>query len=773
LYAQDRSLFNNFVKRKNTVSSKASETRKSILQYGKPSLSADFQPAALQPLSPLDQSLPSAPPLSASSSSATAANTGGGLGNISGNVNYRGTAPLVVDSDVSISGIETLNGARVLIGNFDIDKDRLGIDGATSGSENGVSWNYDQSRGVLTLDSTAGVSSGIYQGLLRRVTYVNTDANNPGPARNIQFSLGNLLANPDNGHFYQFVTGGDNVGVAWTDARDRAGGTNYLGRTGYLATITSEIEQQFIQSRVSGNGWIGASDIVDFQASGNRGSWRWVTGPEGTEDGGRGRQFWQGLGGAAGSGPVGGNYNNWDLARGEPNNTTNDQQPGGENYAHIVGDPGAGNIGKWNDLPNQRADNYAGILAYQPRGYIVEYGGLSSDSSPAITASVTLNFTGAVGGSGTPAVGTTTNAPSLNNVTDSNNFNRPELLWRNYSATSPSRGQNIVWTLDYNPANGANAFTINGDPRLSKLIQEVGDTGWEIEGLFDVDGNQISDILWRNYRTGENSLWFMTFDNNTGLQIDGSRSQALTTVSDVNWEIDGFTNFDSAGGPEILWHNYRTGETRIWAYDFNAGVAGPGALTANQSRSQAVGPSVGPDWYIEGWADFNNDQVADFLWRNYRTGENVIWSLNGDPTGNSPYLTPGASRVLPQVEDSLWEIAEVLDFDSDGTADIFWRNYRTGENVLWGMARGASIDPTKSGAITQVPDAQWRLDGSADFTGDGVTDLVWRNYRTGENIIWGMRIEGGRYATNAGFNLTQVPDLGWEVEGPSPQRDIA
>lgn len=710
-------------------------------------------------------------PLSASSSSssAVAADVSGGLGNISGNINYRGTTPQVVDSDLTITNVGTLNGARVLIGNFDASKDRLGIDGATSGSQDGINWNYDQARGVLTLDSATALSSDVYQGLLRRVTYANTDASNPGAARNIQFSLGNLLANPENGHFYEFVT---NEGISWTDARTAADGRpTYLGKRGYLATITTQAEQDFIQSRVSGNGWIGASDEAV------EGDWRWLTGPEGlaaNDNGGTGQLYWRGNStGAA----INGRYNNWDLQRNEPNNTTTN----GEDYAHIVGNANAGNIGKWNDLPDQQ--DYTNIGAYRPQGYVVEYGGLPTDSSPTVSASVTLNFTGAVGNAGTPAVGASSRVPNFGGTADANGFNRPEILWRNYGNGLDS-GQNAVWSINYDTANPTNPFSLDTDSRLTKWIREIRDTDWEIEGLYDVDNNGITDIFWRNYGngpdSGKNAVWFMTFDANTGINVDVSstaRTQTLRPVEDTSWEMEGVTNFGGSSGPQILWRNYRTGDIAIWAYNYDSNVAGTGALTLDLSRSRTLARNVPTEWFIEGWADFNNDAIPDILWRNYRTGENAIWKLNNTTTGNNPYFNDADGYVITPIVDTQWEVADVIDFDTDGVADILWRNYSTGGIGIWGMQNSGDYDPAKTNAIITPPvtDTQWRIDGTADFTGDGVPDWVWRNYRTGETNMWAMKRDasnGNRYAFDAGSVIFRVQDVTWEIEGPSPSRDI-
>src|SRR5690606_29984147 len=82
-------------------------------------------------------------------------------------------------------------------------------------------------------------------------------------------------------HFYEFRS----TLVNWAQARALAGTFVKNGMRGYLATITSAAENEFVRTRLKGDGWIGASDLA-FE-----GQWRWVTGPEGLEEAGKGRYF--------------------------------------------------------------------------------------------------------------------------------------------------------------------------------------------------------------------------------------------------------------------------------------------------------------------------------------------------------------------------------------------------------------------------------------------------------------------------------------------------
>ncbi len=93
-------------------------------------------------------------------------------------------------------------------------------------------------------------------------------------------------------------------------------------------------------------------------------------------------------------------------------------------------------------------------------------------------------------------------------------------------------------------------------------------------------------------------------------------------------------------------------------------------------------------------------------------------------------------------------------FNGDGKSDIFWL-YRTGENVVW-LMDGTNV--TTAASLPTVP-TDWNLFTSPDFNGDGITeilsdfngdartDIFWRNNVTGENAAWLM--DGTNIATAA------------------------
>lgn len=133
-----------------------------------------------------------------------------------------------------------------------------------------------------------------------------------------------VILNPDNGHYYQLVEVYGS-GLSWYEARDAAAALSYNGMPGYLATVTSAQEDNFIANtfpRIKPEYvWLGATDEA------NEGDWQWITG-----------EPW--------------NYTNWDPGPGEPN--------GGTFENCLDYDDG---IIKWNDANCGRRQNF----------YLVEY----------------------------------------------------------------------------------------------------------------------------------------------------------------------------------------------------------------------------------------------------------------------------------------------------------------------------------------------------------------------------------------------------------------
>ena len=177
--------------------------------------------------------------------------------------------------------------------------------------------------------------------------------------------------NPLTKHWYEATTTNTN----WTTAKENAANSVFFGKIGYLATLTSAAENNFIWKLMSSDAWVGGSDNMDqinlalgrtvFTTQGSsysatsttqaEGKYYWVTGPEaGTPI----------SNGNTGNGVVNVNdsYINWNGR--EPNNSGSN-----EHYIQLYSQQS----GRWNDLPN------SSVLTS-----VIEYGGSAADDNSSV-----------------------------------------------------------------------------------------------------------------------------------------------------------------------------------------------------------------------------------------------------------------------------------------------------------------------------------------------------------------------------------------------------
>ncbi|WP_276378624.1 T9SS type B sorting domain-containing protein [Flavobacterium sp. H4147] len=464
-----------------------------------------------------------------------------------------------------------------------------------------VTTNWDATAGKLSITSPTGIDV-LYSDLVaavKDVVFTNSSASASG-TRTFSITIGNANYLPSTQHYYLFVP---NVGITWTSAKAAAEASIYYGLKGYLATILSQDEAQLIGEQASGTGWIGGSDAE------TEGVWKWVTGPE--------------------AGTVM-SYTFWNT--GEPNNQ------GDEDYAHIT-QPGIGIRGSWNDLSN------TGSLtpgdAYQPKGYVVEYGGMPGESPLEIAASTKITI---------PVV---TPAANPSPVCDSGTFT--------FNATATA-GATISW---YDAAVGGNLLG-TGNSYTTPIINST--------TTYYVDAGCVSNrksVTATVNATPTNPVAGQTTYTNCG---PGSVTiTASSNIGSINW----FTS--AVGGTSVFTGTSFTTPNLSANTTYYAEASNAGCINTNRTAVDIIiyNPPVVTDENVvlcQSQSVTLNAGVLgmNYLWSNGETTQTIVVTKGGTYTVDvtSPSPENCTSRKTIVVEER--ETPKIDRIDVNGTRAIIY-----------------------------------------------------------------------------------------------------
>ncbi len=248
---------------------------------------------------------------------------------------------------------------------------------------------------------------------------------------------------------------------------------------------------------------------------------------------------------------------------------------------------------------------------------------------------------------------------------------------------------------------------------------------------FNADGR--ADALLRNLLSGELTAWLVD-----GTQI--LQTAAYGTVSPTTgWSPIASADVSGDGRTDLLWYNVSTGAAAVWLLN--------GTLVAQTSAYGALDRNAG--WAPVGIRDFNGDGRADLLWRNVITGELRIWMLSGVTVSQA--VSIGAADPATG-----WAPVAAEDFNGDHHGDLLWYNAFTGVLATWILQNGQPIQYMATGV--NPPNSGWIPASTADFNGDGRTDVLWYNTFSGGLLIWHMN--GGQIAQASSLGVV-APSSGW------------
>ncbi len=230
--------------------------------------------------------------------------------------------------------------------------------------------------------------------------------------------------------------------------------------------------------------------------------------------------------------------------------------------------------------------------------------------------------------------------------------------------------------------------------------------------------------------------------------LGGDAYQFDTLELDVTWFNIANTDTGTFGIARITLSDDAVG---TWSYKvINASTdsaTDTGAFTDGDLLPPAPPPPATPT--IDG--DFNDDGEVDVLWRNLATGQNALWQMDDTTFQTSTGLTNATT-------DTDWRPVGTGDFTGDGETDILWRNIVDGRNYIAESSNGVV---TQQINLNTVGNLDYVVGGVADFTGDGKNDILWRNTRNGRNVVWEM----DDTTFQQGITLKRMRALSWRIGG--------
>jgi len=150
--------------------------------------------------------------------------------------------------------------------------------------------------------------------------------------------------------------------------------------------------------------------------------------------------------------------------------------------------------------------------------------------------------------------------------------------------------------------------------------------------------------------------------------------------------------------------------------------------------------------------DFTGNVHADLLFASPTSGLTSIWDITG--SGTSLAETPNA--YVTQVDPS-YQVQGSMDFNGDGLSDLVWRNTSTGVFSIWNSTGSGFTANAYTGSV----DPSWAMAGFGDFSGDGKDDILWRNTASGAFSIWSST--GTSFTPNTYVN--GGVDTTWHIQG--------
>jgi FG-GAP-like repeat len=228
---------------------------------------------------------------------------------------------------------------------------------------------------------------------------------------------------------------------------------------------------------------------------------------------------------------------------------------------------------------------------------------------------------------------------------------------------------------------------------------------------FNNDGN--SDLLLLNDTTHQLYVCEMN-----GAQI-GVNAASFTISASAGWRFGGLGEFNGDGKSDVVLLNDTTHQVYVCEMDG----------TALSTNGVAVTVRADLGWSYKGLGDFNGDGKSDIILFNDATHGVYVCEMDG--------LQMGANALSGTINAAAgWTYQTLGDFNGDGKADFLFLNAATHGVEVWQMDGTQLAADQVVGSIDAA--SGWHFKDTADFNGDGKTDLLLLNDANNHVMIWQM-----------------------------------
>jgi autotransporter-associated beta strand protein len=276
-----------------------------------------------------------------------------------------------------------------------------------------------------------------------------------------------------------------------------------------------------------------------------------------------------------------------------------------------------------------------------------------------------------------------------------------DLLWWDRAT-----GQVFIWFMSGGQVTG-----------VSSPMDGMDVSQWLLIGTGDFNGDGACDLLWWKPESGEIVFWYMQ----PGISTASAPFQATSDPISQNMPSHAALSYpgdlNGDGLTDLLWRDYAGGDVLIWLMgaDGKPFLTGP-PVPADETITKGERPGLSGtlQWQVAGLADADGDGKADVFWQDERNNRLVTWLMDGVAITQAIDETKGL--------DTVWRLAGLGDLNGDGQADIVWRSDASGELKAWLMQAGKFLE--ERAIVEGSDEAtQWQVKAVGDFCSPGCDDI--------------------------------------------------